>query len=183
MKIRLFIAINLPGQIKKALRQVQSALMAKNKHISAKWVDIGQAHLTLHFLGWVEQGMVNEIVASMDNAAQGIDPFRLCLGQLGCFPNTKQPRVIWIGLEEQGSMLSRLHAQLGREIQKRGFEIETRPFSPHLTLARLRAPAPVEGLDAAVPQLSWKTNSVDLMESKLGPKGPKYATLKSVRLS
>src|SRR5438874_2748057 len=105
-----------------------------------RWVDPAGIHLTLAFLGELTDEQVAKAIQSAEVAAQQVSPFEYRLSGLGIFGSPRQPRVIWMGIEEPSGKLIRLHRALNRELRQRRFEVDKRPFSPHLTLSRVRAP-------------------------------------------
>jgi RNA 2',3'-cyclic 3'-phosphodiesterase len=130
---RLFIAIDIPGPIKEALTQFTRELPA------ARWVPADQIHLTLRFIG--EAGP--QAFAAIKGALAGIQfhPFQLGLHGAGHFPPGKHPRVLWVGVEANPELME-LYQDLELALVDVGIPPEERPFSPHLTLARLKTSAP-----------------------------------------
>lgn len=190
---RLFIALNLPADVRKALEIVEDTIRAKNKRVDIKWVKPEIIHLTLHFLGWTDEARVEMVKSLISEAIAGIGSLEVRLGQLGCFPDARRSRVVWVALGEtpspmsigrgQGSgSLRKLHARLRDALAKAGFEVDTRPWQTHLTLGRLRVPQMLKGLDTDAPSLQFTIDHVDLMESVLHPEGPEYAVLESYAL-
>ena len=166
------------------------------------WVKPENLHLTLRFLGEVEEARLPELSKAIASSLQGTSPFPLALGGLGAFPDLRFPRVIWIGVKRGAEELSALQARLEEGLQRIGFSPEDRPFSPHLTLGRVRSPkrrdrrlrrhpgvvpsgagcgmeALVEGLRTIeVPILGEMIlESVDLMRSQLHPTGAIYTII------
>lgn len=138
---RLFVAIDIPGQIKEALTQFTRELPA------ARWVPSDQIHLTLRFIG--ETGP--QALAAIKGALAGIrfHSFKLALHGAGHFPPGKHPRVLWVGVEANPRLME-LYQDLELALLEVGIPREERPFSPHLTLARLKtsAPAAVGGFES-----------------------------------
>ncbi|MBC8318984.1 MAG: RNA 2',3'-cyclic phosphodiesterase [Desulfobulbaceae bacterium] len=126
---RLFVAIDLPEDVKKNLSSLCYGLPG------AKWVDMEQVHLTLRFIGEVDGGIFRDIRAVLEDIeAEG---FNLQIKGLGCFPPRKDPRVLWAGIESSGEMLG-LKKKIDSRLMRVGIEPEKRKFSPHITLARFR---------------------------------------------
>ncbi|NIM44435.1 MAG: RNA 2',3'-cyclic phosphodiesterase, partial [Nitrososphaeria archaeon] len=135
--IRSFIAIELPEEIRLELARLEDSL--KSGGISfVKWVNPLGIHLTLKFLGNVAPAMVAKITTAMAEVAGGRTPFRLEVGRLGIFPNIRQPRLAWVGVEGEVDKLAKLQRQIDASLSLLGFPKEQRPFTPHLTLGRLR---------------------------------------------
>jgi 2'-5' RNA ligase len=156
-----------------------------------KWVDPDSIHLTLKFLGNIAAGTIPELTKAISEAARGIAPFRLELGELGVFPNLRAPRVVWIGLGGAIATLSVIQENIESALIPLGFSPERRAFSPHLTLGRVRERASPEErrrLGEAVSslklgaKLSFTVDSLSLMRSRLTREGAVYSCLSSVAL-
>ena len=188
-KIRAFIAVELPSFLKEELGRVESILKAGNT-TPVKWVDFESIHLTLKFLGDIESSRVGEIIEGIKNACVGISPFELKIKGLGVFPNPARTRIAWVGLVDSTDELSLLQRNIESEMEKLEYERETRKFSPHLTLARVRDQATPDerkrfgNLVTATAFSSERitVNSVSLMQSRLTRQGALYTRLGSIRL-
>ena len=189
-QIRSFIAIELPEEVKSGLHQLEAQLKSAG-HDFVKWVAPEGMHLTLKFLGNISAQKVAEITRVMEEASQGVSPFQLKISGLGAFPNLRQPRVLWLGVEGEVDKVVSLQQRIDAGLVPLGFVGERRPFTPHLTLARLRERTlPGERRDFG--ELVMKTpvevnyevgvNSVSLMRSQLLPGGAVYSRLAQVRL-
>ncbi len=181
-QMRLFVAVNFPFEIKKALGSFIQDL--KKIKADMKWVEPENLHLTVQFLGNVSEEQAPAVTAALNRAAARIAPFTLRLGGIGVFPSREKPRVFWAGAGGDTAALLELSRQVQRELGVLGFAAAKNKFSPHLTLARLRSPAGfAEVMDRAEKAAenrvfgSAKISTVDLMLSELGPRGPKYFTL------
>jgi 2'-5' RNA ligase len=187
--LRLFIALNFPDKVKQALGAFMDVLSRIPS--GAKWVEAGNLHLTIQFLGNTPSEQVPAIVNALHHTVDGIPPFSLALEGVGVFPAVERPRVLWVGVSGETALLSRLHRRVREEMDLLGFEAEKRRFSPHLTLARIKSPVGFSSLweMAAGPGEEYgkfgsvKFNSIELMQSELGPKGPKYSILARIPLS
>jgi 2'-5' RNA ligase len=192
-KIRSFIAINLPpGPLIDGISSAVTTLKAVGADVL--WVRAGNLHLTLKFLGDVDEAFLVEIGQALKTAAQRHAGFKISFQGVGCFPNVKRPRVVWVGIREPDALL-RLQAYIETAMEGLGFEREAREFSPHLTIGRVRTGinpasnaagttvASAEGLGRAIAGLSEKVfgaldvESISLMKSKLSPAGPEYTRL------
>jgi RNA 2',3'-cyclic 3'-phosphodiesterase len=130
--MRLFIAIELPDHYKEALGKLRTPAIP-----GARWVAAEQIHLTLAFLGEVDEDTAGRLIAGL--ARIRAPEFELCLTGTGCFPNRQRPRVVWVGVKPEPG-LTRLAATIRETVLACGIPMEERPFSPHLTLARLKIP-------------------------------------------
>ena len=189
-QIRSFIAVELPGELKLELTRLQDRLKAESQ-APAKWVDPDSIHLTLKFLGNIDPPMAGKITAVLEEAARGIHPFRLALGRPGVFPNERRVQVVWVGLTGDIESLGHLQRRIESGLGALGFAKESRPFTPHLTLARLRDRATPEerqrigqlvaGTEAPTGH-DIEVNAVHLMRSQLTREGAVYSRLSSVTL-
>ena len=183
--IRSFIAVELPGELVKQLKDFQAGLKSQNVHL-AKWVEPGSMHLTLKFLGDVE---VKGLVAVKDETTIAVASsrrFHLVTGRTGFFPDHRRPRVFWLGLEGDLDALVTLHESIDAAMSKLRYARENRPFTAHLTLARLREELSIsDRMDFArmaqakafEPPCEIEVKSVALMRSRLTPQGAIYTRL------
>lgn len=171
--MRLFIAIELPPELKEALATLRGDLPG------ARWVAAEQIHLTLAFLGEVEEEKVEGLRTEL--AGIHLPPFTLSLTGTGCFPNRHLPRVLWVGLTPQLRLTNLVTAVQGA-IAACGLPVEERPFSPHLTLARFKFPAPREvgnflDLPLPGPFPALAVQEFILFQSRLTPHGAEHLPL------
>lgn len=190
--LRTFIAIELDEPLLIAIGSVQSKLKRQTPPGSVKWVAPSGIHLTLKFLGDTPAGRVPEIVAALERACAGVQPFEFSVEGRGCFPNFRRPRVIWVAVREKGGALARLHAAVERHVAPLGWPTEERGFSPHLTLGRVNRnlnPDMVTAAGAAAEKLVVEqigvqsVTAVHLIKSDLRPTGAVYTTLARVPLA
>jgi len=189
-KIRAFIAIELPEEVKAWLSSVQSKLRPE-QHPYVKWVSADGIHLTLKFLGNIDREKVSPIAEAMAEAAQGVSPFRLEVSGLGAFPSRGRPQVIWVAVGGEVEKLASLQRGIDHSLVALGFSAETRPFTPHLTLGRLRERASAEerrrmgeALLAAKGEegVPFHVAELSLIRSTLTPKGAIYNRIFSISL-
>lgn len=179
--MRLFIALDLPDDVRRELRDVQMRLSAHSRAV--RWSDPVGMHLTLHFLGETPERLVEPLLAGM--RAITVPALRLSLDRLGCFPPTGSLRVVWVGLSGDLAGLEALFQSLASVIQSVGLPTDPRPFTPHITLARARpaaTPAELRALRAALPAvvpqpLVWQSERPILFRSQLTPRGAIYTPL------
>ena len=136
-QIRSFIAVELPGELRSGLSQLQAQLRS-GSWPGVKWVDPHGVHLTLKFLGNIAAARVGEIAGVMAEATEGIPPFNLEVRGLGVFPNLRRVQVVWVGVGGNMDRLKQLQHGIESRLVPLGFAAESRAFTPHLTLARLR---------------------------------------------
>lgn len=131
---RTFIALEMNEALQRRLHGVirQVAPMLPD----LRWVDPQSIHLTLAFLGELNQPQLSAAITATQITAQQIPAFTYRLTRLNIFGTSRQPRVLWMGIEEPADALKRLHSILQVQLEQRAFATDRRPFSPHLTLAR-----------------------------------------------
>lgn len=143
--LRTFIAVPLPDHVSGQLSKVQQQLR-RSAPDCVRWVAPANIHLTLHFLGDILTGRVDPLREALTVVARNLQPFEIQVRGLGAFPNARRARVIWVGIDDTTSWLALLHETVGEAITHLGFSPETRAFSPHLTLGRVKREAGVTDL-------------------------------------
>jgi RNA 2',3'-cyclic 3'-phosphodiesterase len=187
---RTFIALEMSEALQDFLGELLRHMARELPNV--RWVDPAGIHLTLAFLGELSDEQLLEATSAAEVAAQQVTPFSYRLSHLGVFGSPRQPRVIWAGIEEPTGKLAQLHRVLNRELEQRGFEVDTRPFSPHLTLSRVKAPlTPVElqrlqrllaETHIAKSSPTHHVHSLNVMKSELLRTGARYTCLRAFRL-
>lgn len=186
-KIRTFIAVLLSDGLKRTIASIQDEF--KKQAPDLKWVEIGNLHVTLKFLGDVEEQSLDTIHNAMGHAASGFAPFELTVAGAGAFPNARRPRVVWVGIPGGAEALSSLAGKMESALEAAGFPKEDKKFRSHITIGRVRDHArapdlsqPIAG--AGLEPLGVETvDRVVLMRSELRPGGPIYTPLREVELS
>lgn len=180
--MRIFLAINLPDNIKQQLEPIIEQLKLSNRVPSLRWVKPKSMHLTLHFLGDQDEARVQEIIQAIESLGQEFDPCTVKTGDWGAFPNLQNPRVIFFTLTDSDVLIN-LQKRLGRELEKIGLDIDKRAWQTHITVARNKDARKPLNLDLPqLPELSWEVNSFELMQSNLLPDGAEYEIIKSFNL-
>ena len=184
--MRLFIAINFTAKDRQ--RMYSAGRKMREAELPVNWVDTDQVHLTLKFLGEVRPERVQRVQEALALVAEKTQPFTIRAGGAGAFPTMRRPKVIWLGVEASAELRCLKH-DLEWELAPQGFEREVRAFHPHITLGRARADARAgdfRGFEDLVNAMSFDreitVRSVDLMESHLSAKGPRYENLLTARL-
>jgi 2'-5' RNA ligase len=189
-QIRSFIAIELPSDIRSKLDELQKELK-QNKLQQIKWTNPSGIHLTLKFLGNIDAGDIDKITGAIRESCRGYKKFTLELAELGVFPNYKRPRVIWLGVGGQMDILLKLQRQIDDKLELIGFPREKRPFSPHITLGRVRdsiTSNEQEQYGGVIQNKKYNerhiisVSSVNLMRSQLQPTGAIYSEISSIKL-
>ncbi|MCD6468613.1 MAG: RNA 2',3'-cyclic phosphodiesterase [Thermoplasmata archaeon] len=159
----------------------------KNAPAQLKIVEPKNVHLTLKFLGNTEEEIVPDLEKVMRQSVEGVSSFEVNLHGVGVFPNENYITVIWVGIEK-GQELVSIAGKLDELLQSLGYKRERRPFSPHLTVARVKHVKDKDALVSLLKKYSEvefgeiNVDSIKLKKSVLTPKGPIYTTLKEVEL-
>lgn len=182
--MRLFIAVELPETLAAALHTTSLALAQQVPPRVVKWVEPGNMHLTLVFLGETEPEKVRLVQAVMNVAAAAHSSFTLQPTVLGCFPNPSRPRIIWAGLAGEVKVAQSLKKTLDAGLEPLGWEPEKRPFAPHLTLGRVKDERGRVSLNwgQSIPAQPFPVNAIHLIESQLQSTGPVYTIRHSATL-
>jgi len=184
--MRLFFAIELAEDVQDLLDEATTRLRTEAPELA--WIDREKRHLTLKFLGDVADDALPRLAAAADRAAASYGPLEMSVREVGAFPNFRRARVVWIGVEQE-RRLELLHHDLELACEREGFEVEGRPFRPHITLARVRNPLPSARLKAFARlarsvrvQATMLVERITLFESILAPSGARYRCVHSATL-
>jgi 2'-5' RNA ligase len=193
---RLFFGVHLPTRVTTLLEQIQKESKEADADGALRWVPPENFHVTLHFLGDTDASLIPDIVAAATTELHGLSAGNVELASAGTFPSAKRPRVLWIGLSDTGQVLRGIYEGLAAPLRAMDFDLDTRPYHPHITLgyARKRAdPRAVrraygDFVGAAGGALTGElpgvpVNRVALVESELSKEGPRYTTLSTLELS
>ena len=186
-RIRTFIAVGLDEAVRERAVALQGRLARTGP--SVKWVEPENMHITLLFLGEVDELEVLAVCRAVEKAAKPLPPFAMNLVGLGCFPTPRRPKILWVGVKEGAEELRRLHATLEAPLLEMGcYRREERDYTPHLTLGRLtqedRAGAwgPVLTKHADWECGETPVREVLVMSSELRREGPVYTVLSRAKL-
>lgn len=180
---RVFIALDLPAQLRERIAEIPGALQASGARV--RWVEADKMHLTLLFAGEASDVQVQALAEAVEKE-EGQKALRLGVGGLGAFPNRRNPRVIWVGVRVSEELES-LHGRLQEAGRRCGIELEERSFRPHLTLGRVKFVERHSPLIARLKSVNVETfnyifDTLTLFESRLTPEGPIYEVLERVEL-
>jgi 2'-5' RNA ligase len=185
--LRCFVALGLP----ESLRESVAAYFAREGRgvPGVRWAGGAHLHLTLKFLGEVAADLLPAVRAAVDATLADEGPFTVELRGAGAFPSIQRPRVVWVGLGAGAAEATTLADSLERSLAPLGFAPEERPFAPHLTVGRVKAPgsdrAALPRLIAAVRDRVWGeavVREAHLVRSELFPAGPRYSILHTTSL-
>ena len=189
--LRAFIAIALDAETRQAVSGVQQRLKRLPGAPHVKWVAPDSLHLTLKFIGDLDSRRAPEVLQAVRHACAGARPFQLTLHGLGAFPDLQRPNVVWAGVGDRAGTAVRLAHRLEDECAALGMAREDRPFSPHLTLGRVRreaSPAERQAVGEGVRSVQaaeigrFDVEAVYLLRSDLRPDGAVYLELGRVPL-
>jgi len=189
---RVFVALLLGEQVRKNVTAQITRLRTLSKAVT--WVTPGNLHVTLSFLGDQTDEQVRDILAALEEAAEGVSGFTMGLRGLGAFPGLEHPRTIWVGVPDSGGEVRYLQSRVAEALERRGIFFESRAWKPHVTIGRIP------------PQRRWRrdgmsevrsglirggatvfgnsqVSSIELMRSDLAASGARYTSIASVPLS
>ncbi len=186
-RLRLFFAAPIPDDIRTHMALIQDELRPNAQQV--KWVEASNIHLTLKFLGAVDEAAVSALCECAQCAAKGAAAIDVLLKGLGAFPNLRRPRAVWIGVQDGAEALAALARSLEDMLGAHcGIEREQRPFRAHLTIGRIRSPRPSAELAEALQAREglevgkFSVGAFGLYRSDLRPTGPVYTCLRSFEL-
>lgn len=183
--MRSFIAIELSEATVAAISKLQEEF--KKCDADVRWVKPGNIHLTLKFLGDIEEKDARSITEIIKGSCYNYAPFKLDVSGVGIFPNVRSPRVLWVGMHDN-DVLTELQKELDEGMASLGFKQEKRRFVPHLTLGRFRSSRGKGTISRQIEAFkNHKFGKVDvrsvcLMKSELSPSGARYTKISEVRL-
>jgi 2'-5' RNA ligase len=199
--IRVFLAVELSQELRAELADVQQELKQKiepemNRNMRISWVQPDKIHLTIKFLGDMDEQVIDPLLGAVEQAIRSQRSVNVPLERLGAFPRPHNPRVLWVGPSEnweqgvEGKRVTEIHGAIEQACESLGFLREAKPFSPHLTLARVKTGERHSGvalaksgvLDRPISLGSLAVESVVLMKSDLKQTGSVYTRLWEARL-
>ncbi len=177
MKIRMFLSIPIkdPSVLNPVLDDVRSL---KNVRASP----LTQMHITVRFIGDIDDGKTKKVVKSISDAVQGMEPFEITVRGAGCFPNRKRPSVIWIGVEPE-DVLKAVADRISNNLRTMNIFFDEKPFKGHITVGRCSGPADVDGLldrYSDTEFIRFMCDEILVMRSELSPKGAKHTVSERV---
>lgn len=184
--MRAFIAVPVPGPLQEKIAAVQTKLASADAKIT--FVEPKVLHFCLKFLGEVPDSDIQKLKDILERVANQTRAFDLRVAGVGAFPSKDYVRAIWLGCREGSQELTGLAADLETRCQQAGFRPEARPFTPHLTLGRVKFVRDKEALARSLEGLAtvdigvMRVDSIKLIKSTLAPTGPIYEELHSAAL-
>lgn len=184
--IRTFIAIEIPEEIQKRVALLAQSLSGSGTNV--RWVKQENIHVTLKFLGDVEEARIEELARSVAEVTKRMAPFEVSLSVVGVFPSMRSPRIVWVGVGEGEETIEQLQKGIEENLARIGFPKEDRKYTPHITIGRVKSKRGVEELVAKLKQTSFnsepfRAEGVTVFGSKLTPQGPIYTKLREIGFS
>ena len=176
--MRLFFAVFPPPEVQRAAFALEESLRRPGDGVS--WVKLENLHYTLRFLGELGESGLRRAAAAAAEATAGRPAFEAALGPPGAFPNPRRARVLWASMTEGAEAMGDLARALEQALRRGGFDRADKPFSPHLTLARVRAADQdwtarlAREVFPAGAVTRFRVDRLLLMESQLSPRGSTY---------
>lgn len=175
--MRTFIAVEIPEKQRKAIWDLITE--QKKKNLPIKWVEFENLHITLKFIGEIDEKKLERILPQLSTISGRTKSFKISLESLGCFPGIRNPRVLWIGVNQGGDELIKLATEIENELYKIGIKKEEKKFHPHLTIGRIKSPCKVDDiLNQTMKTDIFEVKEFILFKSTLQPSGPVYEKLK-----
>jgi 2'-5' RNA ligase len=184
---RTFIAIEINDHVRCELTGIQDILREANADV--KWTAPENIHITIKFLGDTPADKLPEINAVLDQTARAFHSFDIDISELGAFPNSHAPHIIWAGVTRQADQVIAIAAMIEAGLGPLGFKKEERAFTAHITLGRARSPHGKVRLCRALQEtklpsdLSLNINRLTLIQSQLTPSGPIYQAIHQSQLA
>lgn len=189
--MRLFVGVELDAEVRASAAAVGRSLRAHlPRVVVARWIREENLHITLQFLGEVDDVRAPAVVAAVDSPFT-LPAFPIVIGGLGAFPPSGSPRVFWLGVARGGGALAALHDEVADRMEPLGFPRERRRYAGHLTIARIKHPGPRSAHQAVRRSLAElpahigesQISAVTLFRSRLSPKGASYDAVLRVPLT
>ncbi|MBI4034764.1 MAG: RNA 2',3'-cyclic phosphodiesterase [Candidatus Chisholmbacteria bacterium] len=191
MKRRIFVGVPLSDEVRRGVSRVVKRLVQKRWPI--KWEAAKKCHITVAFLGWITEVQLVQIVQIVKEAAKGFDSFAVEFKGLGAFPDLVRPRVVWLGLKGDLRPLARLYQRVRQKLEASGFELEQRPFVPHVTVGRMGREVGIKlrsEMGRQIKKLTnmdlpyeWRVDRVIVYESQMKRSGSEYRILEEIKLT
>ena len=183
--IRTFISMPVPNEVKSKKNMLYSTL--ENSPANISWVKNEQLHLTLKFLGHTPESMIDNIKTEISKISSTIKPFKLLIGNTGCFPKKERPRVLWLGISGNTAALNDLFLRIDKKMNNIGFPSSDNEFFPHITLAKVKYPQKHTPdistfLKSSYDPIDFTADRVQFLTSELLPSGTFYSLLGSFPL-
>jgi len=188
-RLRIFCAVELPPEVRERIAaHIVQLRDAAETSLKISWERAEKLHLTLKFLGDIDETQVEALTRAAHRAAEGIGEFAVTLQGAGAFPPHGKARVLWLGLRDETGSLAQLHEQLEAECARENFAREARPFRPHITIARIRTPNEAarrlaqSHANIGFEPVNFTVTEIVVMHSQLGAGSSRYTPLSKHKL-
>lgn len=181
-KMRVFIAIELPENIRELAAKHNRLLRESVPRVRAGWESIEKMHITLKFLGEIDEKQLDDVQKTVEETAKEFHSFELSIVGTGAFPTRGVPRILWLGVSDGAGFLSKLQSRIETKCAEIGFKREKREFHPHITLARIRTAEGARSLGEKHKQIGFQSeqfsvNEIIVMRSELLQTTSQYTKL------
>jgi len=178
--LRTFISVTLPKKIVSVSDMLKTTVIAKKENV--KWVNAGNIHLTLKFLGHTPLEVTDKVNQVLEKIVLNYLGMELAISGTGCFPNIERPRVLWLGVDGETNKLQEFVTDLNAKLETLGFPNDEIEYSPHITLARIKYPPKDipeinNYINTSFEPIKFNINRIRFMSSELFPNGPIYSIL------
>lgn len=178
--MRTFIAVDISEEVRQQIDDF--VRVVKENALPVKWVPAANLHITVKFLGEVDEGTKGPVMEKVRDISQRYQPFNARLCGIGCFPTARKPRVLWVGMDEGVDTITKLAADIDESFCELGFQKEKR-FHAHLTIGRIKKPCSVEHImTRALSSAAFCVDSLVVYKSTLTTAGPIYEPLERFHL-
>jgi len=183
--VRTFVAIEIDDEVKDRIQHLRDRL--EDAGADVRWVRREHTHLTLKFIGEIDEARSDEIAQALARAAASVEPFEIRVADVGTFPR-RRPTVLWVGVEDESGSLSELHRAVDRALGEQGIEKESRKFTAHITLGRIRSGRNIRKLldilqaETGMEFGTVNVESLTFFASTLTPDGPIHTPLATAGL-
>jgi 2'-5' RNA ligase len=183
---RIFTAIDISDEARATVADYIENLRGAFPQIRVGWEKAEKLHLTLKFLGDIDEIRLENLIEAVGNTASQISSFRLQISDTGVFPSVRKARILWLGLKDETGELQNLNKSLEADCEQIGFAKEKRNFKPHLTIARLREPHKSKELverhlENEFKSVEFQVSEITIYESRLQKTGSIYKAIKNVK--
>lgn len=183
--MRTFISFPISEEAIKELVNIQEELKKYNEKLPVKWSEDLNLHVTVDFLGEIENGQKEEVARILRGVASRQQSFTYWLDELGCFPDAESPRVLMVKLRENRMQSILIHDEIHRELKKIGLKLNGSSWIPHITLGWIKNnnEEPVVMKKIKIKSVSWLVDRMEIFKSNQKPNGKRYELLEELKFS
>lgn len=183
--LRCFVAVELANAVRESIVADVLARLPRSRVV--RWCNAAQLHITLKFIAALDASRLDDVRAALAAAARDVPPFELQTAAAGVFPDSRRPRVLWLGVHDPAGACAAWVRAADALLRPHGVDPEQRAVHPHITLGRSKGPEGGDVIRALletlpVPRLSWRVERLTFFESRLGPGGSEYRVIDRFRL-